>query len=80
MTKEILQNWLREKITEEAGIQKEEVSFDKPLESYQLDSLSILTICYDLESFTGFTIDPTLFSEFKTINEITEWILSKKNR
>lgn len=69
------QEWLQTKIAEEAGMQVEEIALDAPFESFSLDSLSVITLAYELESFTGKdSIDPSVFSEYNTINKLSEWV------
>lgn len=69
------QEWLQTKIAEEAGMQVEEITLDAPFESFSLDSLSVITLAYELESFTGKeSIDPSVFSEYNTINKLSEWV------
>jgi acyl carrier protein len=69
------QEWLQAKIAEEAGMQVEEITLDAPFESFSLDSLSVITLAYELESFTGKeSIDPSVFSEYNTINKLSEWV------
>lgn len=78
MTKELLADWFLKKIAEETGQKSSEISLADPIESYRLDSLSSISLTQDLEDLVGFYIEPNIFSEFETINEIIEWILSKE--
>lgn len=79
ITREKLTTWFTDKLSDELGIKKEEISLTPPIESYHLDSISAVSLSQDLEDFVGFYIEPTIFSEFETINEMIEWILSKSN-
>jgi acyl carrier protein len=78
MTKEELTIWFEKKLAEELGKKQNEVSLAIPIEQYHLDSISLVSLSQDLEDFVGFYIEPTIFSEFETINEIIEWILSRQ--
>ena len=70
--------WLQEKIAEEAGILPGEVLLDEDFKSYNIDSLSMVSIAFDLETLLGKEISPTIFSEFNTINKLSEWLESQK--
>ncbi|UTA67851.1 acyl carrier protein [Emticicia sp. 21SJ11W-3] len=78
MTKEELTIWFESKLAEELGKTPNEISLSIPIEQYHLDSISLVSLSQDLEDFVGFYIEPTIFSEFETINEIIEWILSRQ--
>ena len=79
MTEELLSDWFKQKLAEETGQKQTEISLDSPIEEYRLDSLSSISLTQDLEDLVGFYIEPNIFSEFETINDVIEWILNKKN-
>jgi acyl carrier protein len=71
--------WLQQKISEEAGIPAEEIKFDDPFEKFSMDSLSVITLAYELEGYTGKEqIDPTVFAEYNTINKLSEWLAGQQ--
>lgn len=74
MTTEQLQDWLRQKIGEETSSDGKTIDLDVEFTNLDLDSLSTVSLAYELETFTGVVIDPTVFSEFKTPNELVRWI------
>ena len=74
MPEETLRTWMIQKVAEEAGIKEDEIDADSPFESFNLDSLSVVSISYDLENFSGKTVDPTVFGEHKTINKLVSWL------
>ncbi len=69
-----LQDWLITHIAEEAGLEKSEVSIDKAFEEFHLDSLSLVSLSYELENELNMEIDPTVFTEFNTIEKLISWI------
>ena len=69
-----IKNWLIEQIAEESGQDKSEVSLDEAFDNMNLDSLSLLSVSYELESKIGKEIDPSVFSEFNTINKLLVWL------
>ena len=79
ITEATLRNWMIQKIAEEAGIKEEEINADAPFESFSLDSLSLVSISYDLENFSGKTVDPTVFGEYQTINKLVSWLDKQQN-
>ncbi|TSE08640.1 acyl carrier protein [Aquimarina algiphila] len=71
--------WLQEKIAEETELPIEEISCDIEFTKFNMDSLSVLTLAFDLESKLNIgEIDPTLFSEYNTINKLVTWIENQK--
>lgn len=78
MEKELLADWFKQKLSEETGSSKDEILLDAPIESYRLDSLSAISLTQDLEDLVGFYIEPNIFSEFETIDDVIEWILKKE--
>ena len=78
MKKEEVREWLQSKIAEESGVPVNEISCEEDFENFQLDSLSIVSISYELESQLNMEISPTAFSEFNTINKLAAWINSQK--
>jgi len=73
-----LREWLRNQIAEEAGVPAQQISFDHDLTTFRLDSLSLVSVSFELESLTKVPVHPAIFSEFNTINKLTEWIISQK--
>lgn len=78
MTTEQLQHWLLQKLSEETSLAVNAINLDADFSNLNLDSLSVVSLAYELETFTGVVIDPTVFSEFKTPNELVQWILQQK--
>jgi len=79
MSNEKLVDWFQKKLADELGKSQAEISLDTPIEAYHLDSISLVSLSQDLEDFVGLYIEPTIFSEFETINEVIGWIISKQN-
>ncbi len=68
-------NWLIKQIALEASISEQEVDCDSTFESFDLDSLSIVSISFEMETeFQLESIDPSIFSEFNTINKLCLWM------
>lgn len=74
MNNQELKNWLVQKIAEESDIQPESIKTDVPIESFNLDSLSMITLSYDLETVLGKEIDPTVFWQHNSIDKLAEAI------
>jgi len=73
-----VQVWLQTQIAEEAGIAVNEVSCDEDFENFNLDSLSLVSISFELESRVDLEISPSVFTEFNTINKLAEWVSNQK--
>ncbi|MHA8087438.1 acyl carrier protein [Aquirufa sp. Wall-65K1] len=72
-------NWMITQIASEASIAEEEVDCDVPFEHFNLDSLSIVSISFEMESvFQLENVDPSLFSEYNTINKLCVWMENRQ--
>lgn len=70
-----VKDWLIIKIAEETGLENELINCDELFENFDLDSLSSISIAFDIENkFKLDEINPTVFEEFNTINKLSEWI------
>lgn len=70
-----VKDWLIIKIAEETGLENELINCDELIENFDLDSLSSISIAFDIENkFKLDEINPTVFEEFNTINKLSEWI------
>jgi acyl carrier protein len=74
MNKVEIRNWLTNKIADETGLTIDNINMDAPFESFNMDSLSMITISYELENVLGIETDPTLFYKFNSINLLSEAI------
>jgi acyl carrier protein len=71
--------WLQNKIAEETGMAVDEVNCDESFESFSLDSLATISISYDIEQEYGLEeLNPTVFSEYSSINKLATWIESQR--
>ncbi len=65
---------LKQIIADELGTTPQEISGDLPFDEMQLDSLSVVSITYALEQKISTELDPTIFTECKTINQLAVWL------
>lgn len=74
-----MKNWFIEKIADEAGIRVDEVDCDKPFDQYDLDSLSMISLCFEMEdNFKLENTDPSMLSEYNTINKLAQWVETQR--
>lgn len=73
-----IRSWLQEKIADESGEEIQNISPTTRFDHFDLDSLLITSVAFELSEYLGKDIDPTAFSEFPTINELTEWLVSNQ--
>ncbi|CAM4196938.1 acyl carrier protein [Cytophagaceae bacterium 50C-KIRBA] len=72
-------HWLIAQIASEASISEKEVDCDVSFEHFNLDSLAIVSISFEMESeFQLENVDPSLFSEYNTINKLCVWLESQQ--
>lgn len=70
---------LTQLIATETGLEIKEISGDENFENFNLDSLSLVSLAFELENVTGLSsIDPTVFTEYNTINKLTVWVENQK--
>ncbi len=79
MTKQNVSHWLKTKIADEAGINEQEISESASFETFQLDSLDMVSLSHELENFTGKTIEPTVFWEYNSIEKLSEWVTKNES-
>lgn len=79
MSKKVInvKDWLKEKIAEEKGVDKNDISCDLLFDDFSLDSLSLISISFDLEEYLDEDLSPSLFTEFNTINKLSAWFENK---
>ncbi len=73
-----LKEWLQSQIAEEVGADVNEISCDQPFEDFNLDSLSLVSLSFELEKKLETDISPTVFTEFNTINKLLSWLNQEK--
>jgi acyl carrier protein len=70
-----IKGFLIRKLAEESGSKVEEIDLDEIIENFDLDSLSLVSIAFEIEKEFEFDeINPTIFQEYNTINKLSEWI------
>lgn len=67
-------NWLIDWIAKEMGIDKNEIQTSVPFSSFNLDSIVVVTMAVDLEAWLKKRVDPTVFWEYETIDELAAWL------
>jgi acyl carrier protein len=75
-TFENISNWLKSAIAKELECEPDAVLVNKSFPSFGLDSVVVVTITVDLENWIGYELEPTIFYEFSSIEELTNWLLS----
>ena len=74
MSKDI-KGWLIDRIANESSIHPTEVDCEKNFEDFHLDSLAAVSMAFDIEKEFGIEeLSPTAFTEFSSINRLSEWI------
>ena len=73
-----IKKWLINHIAEESGDPVETIDCDVPFEDYNMDSLAVVSLSFDLENLLDKSIDPTIFTEYNTINKLVEWLETQK--
>ena len=72
-------SWLIKRLASESDINESEINCDDPFDDYDLDSLDSVSIFMDMESeFDLKDVDPSILSQYNTINKLSHWIESVK--
>ncbi len=74
-----MKNWFIERIAEEASIPVAEVDCDRAFQEYNMDSLAIISLCFEMEDKFGLeNADPSMLSEYNTINKLAAWVEAQR--
>ena len=74
-TKEIL----LELLAAETGLAKTEIPENEQFENLNMDSLSIVSLAFELEKVTAIdNIEPTVFIEHNTVNKLAYWLNNRQ--
>jgi len=68
-----------ELLAERLKITPDEVSLEKKLTGYGLDSIDVMTMVGDLEDWLDIELPSTLFWDYETINDVANYISSNIN-
>lgn len=77
MNKESITFWLKEQFGRESNLPSNQIKSSDSIASFGIDSVVLVTIAVDLEEFLGKEIEPTIFYEFDTIEELSIYIIEE---
>ena len=77
MNQENIIRWLKEQISRESETPLDQIKSTDSIARFRIDSVVLVTIAVDLEAFVGREIDPTIFYEFDTIEELSTYIVAE---
>lgn len=69
-----IEDWLIRRIATETSLDPGDIEKNVPFSNYNLDSIGAVTVAADLETWLKKQIDPTIFWEFDTIEDLAEWL------
>ena len=70
---------LTELISDETGLATTEISGDEKFENLNMDSLSVVSLAFEMEKLTGIEpIEPNIFIEYNTVNKLAQWVESRQ--
>lgn len=70
-----IQNWLIQRIATELKIAPERIDVNQPFASLRLDSVFVVTLAVDLETWLSTAIDPSIFWEMPDIASLSDWLV-----
>lgn len=77
MNKENIIVWLKEQMSRESEVSPDQIKSTDSIARFGIDSVVLVTIAVDLEAYIGREIDPTIFYEFDTIEELSTYIVEE---
>jgi acyl carrier protein len=77
MNKENIILWLKEQMAREGEMSLDQIKPTDSIARFGIDSVVLVTIAVDLEAYVGKEIDPTIFYEFDTIEELSTYIVEE---
>lgn len=72
MTTEQLRAWLRDWVIATTGLPAEEITDDKPMQSFGLSSRDVVLLSGELENLLGVQLDATIAYEYPTITALSK--------
>ncbi|RRA97701.1 acyl carrier protein [Larkinella rosea] len=72
-----IQNWLTQRIATELKITPDRIDVNQPFASLRLDSVFVVTLAVDLETWLGTAIDPSIFWEMPDIASLSDWLVDE---
>ncbi|MEZ2122572.1 type I polyketide synthase [Corynebacterium sp. CCM 9203] len=75
MTTAELRTWLRHWVVRTTGLPEEEVTDDKPMETFGLSSRDVVVLSGELENLVGAQLDATVAYEFPTIAALAQRVI-----
>lgn len=78
MTVEQLRGWLRDWVIATTGLPAEEITDDKPMQSFGLSSRDVVILSGELENLLGVQLDATVAYEYPTIAALAKRLVEGK--
>lgn len=73
-TAQEIQEWLLSRISEQLGVESDEIDIREPLDSYNLDSAQAMLLMSQAEKMLGFPLSPLLLWHYPTIELLSQRI------
>ena len=74
-----ISEWLTDYLVKALKIKRTEIDTDAKFERYSVDSLVLVVMTEELESWLGFPIDPTAPFEAPTINSLAKYLEERQD-
>ena len=72
-SQEEIRDWMVSQLATQLNVQPDEIDVDAPFESYSnLSSAEALVLLNQLQEYVGFSVPPTLFWNYPTIESLAE--------
>ena len=71
MNAQMIENWLKNRLSELLELPSEKFDVNKPLTNYGLDSSAAIGLTQELEEWLGREVDPTIVYDYPTISQLS---------
>lgn len=74
-----IQQWIIAKVASEFEMETNEIDIDTPLPEYGIDSITIVHITTEIESWLDISLDATTMYNYTTIKDLSAFVANAQN-
>jgi len=75
-----IRDWLRTRVSNLTGVPPAEINENEPLLRLGLDSVGVVTLSADLETWAGYRFKENPLEQYPTINALAEFLAAESAR
>lgn len=78
-TRHEIQTWLVDYLARQLQQAPERIDVNMPFENFAMDSVTVLAMTGELETWLGYRVDPTLVYDYPTVAEIATYLAENRS-